>query len=50
MDNGNLTVEFSMSEAVNGRSVIMELAPMDNENGFIIINREIKNTSPLHVY
>ena len=43
-ENGNLTAEFSMSEAVNGKSTVFELAPADNENGFIIVSKKIKVT------
>ena len=43
-ENGNLTAEFSMSEAVNGKSTVFELAPADNENGFIIVSKQIKVT------
>ena len=43
-ENGNLIVEFAMSEAVNGKSTVFELAPADNENGFIIVSKKLKVT------
>lgn len=41
MENGNLTVEFSMSEAVDG-TISFELAPAENENGFIILSTKYR--------
>lgn len=35
-ENGNVIVEFAMYEAVNDRSAVLELAPAENENGYII--------------
>lgn len=40
-ENGNLIVEFAMSEAVNGMSTVFELVPADNENGFIIVSNKL---------
>lgn len=37
-ETGNLTVEFTMLEAVEGKT-LFELAPADNENGFIIVSK-----------
>lgn len=41
MENGNLTVEFSLSEAVDG-TISFELAPAENENGFIILSTKYR--------
>lgn len=41
-ENGNLLAEFVVSEAINGRSVVFELAPAENENGFIIVSKKSK--------
>ena len=38
-DSGNMTVEFSMLEALSGK-ILFELAPADNENGFIIVSKK----------
>lgn len=39
-ENGNLIVKFSMSEAIEDAFVLFELAPADNQNGFIIVSKK----------
>ncbi len=37
-ENGNVIVEFAMYEAVDDLSAVLELAPAENENGYIIVS------------
>ena len=37
-ENGNIVVEFAMYEAIDDLSAVLELAPAENENGYIIVS------------
>ncbi len=37
-ENGNVIVEFAMYEAIDDLSAVLELAPAENENGYIIVS------------